>query len=276
MSEWIPGPWKATNEEYHADRSCESSSTLECFRKSVPLYYLIYVKGALHRPPAKQEQLLGSALHSLILEPETFTEEVAVAPVCDRRTTAGKAIWADFLARSTSARIILEAGQEHVLYRMADAISRHKVARNLLAQPGHTEYSVRWTDPDTEIRLKARYDRMIHDGPMLDLKTSSDPYPLAWGKSAATYGYHRQTAIYLASRQQLFCEDYGMLHIVIGTQEPHEVVVYRIAKADIQMGSDQVADSLMLMESCRRSDDWSSRFAETTQDINLPGFWAKN
>lgn len=76
---------KMTNAEYHADPAI-SKSDLDLINRS-PSYYK-YVKGNPRVQTAAM--LLGSAVHKLVLEPEDFGEEYAVAPLADRRTKPAK------------------------------------------------------------------------------------------------------------------------------------------------------------------------------------------
>ena len=49
---------------------------------------------------------LGRAIHSLVLEPDTFLAKYAVAKDFDRRTTEGKKLYAEFVALHEGKEII--------------------------------------------------------------------------------------------------------------------------------------------------------------------------
>lgn len=60
-----------------------------------------YAWSRAHPYPETPALRIGKATHSLALEGrEAFAAAFAVAPECDRRTTVGKALWADFTAAS--------------------------------------------------------------------------------------------------------------------------------------------------------------------------------
>src|ERR1700675_3243907 len=81
------GEWQVDGKCYHADRFCESASTLNAFRRNRREYYLRYVTGDL--PPVSSESLaLGIALHTLVLEPDSWEREYAIIPEGDGRTKA--------------------------------------------------------------------------------------------------------------------------------------------------------------------------------------------
>lgn len=46
--------------------------------------------------PATPALLFGQLIHKLLLQAKTFGDEFAVAPDIDKRTKAGKEVWADF------------------------------------------------------------------------------------------------------------------------------------------------------------------------------------
>lgn len=64
----------------------------------------------------------GTALHTQVLEPNEFTNRYAVAPDCDRRTTAGKAVYEAFVATNVG-KTTLKADDYAKIVRMA-SISR--------------------------------------------------------------------------------------------------------------------------------------------------------
>src|SRR5581483_10081660 len=96
-----------TNEEYHAHRAT-SHSTLEMFRRSRKLYHAIHVARTMDRPEPTAAMQLGTHVHCAVLEPERFEAEYVYAPKCDRRTTAGKAAYAEFCA-ATAGKTVIDA-----------------------------------------------------------------------------------------------------------------------------------------------------------------------
>ena len=71
----------------------------------------------------------GSAAHKMVLEPDTFFDEYAVAPACDRRTKEGKALYETFLEQSEGKTIIsaedLKTVQEIFNNRITDTVKLH-------------------------------------------------------------------------------------------------------------------------------------------------------
>lgn len=80
-------PENMTNAQYHAAEGV-SKSDLDLVHIS-PAHYKAR-KGNTAQTPA---MLIGSALHKLVLEQESFDKEFAVLPEIDRRTKEGKALY---------------------------------------------------------------------------------------------------------------------------------------------------------------------------------------
>lgn len=60
---------------------------------------MLHMKTAMEAPPKTTDALIfGQLFHTLVLEPDTYAKQFAVAPEVDRRTKAGKQEWEDFLA----------------------------------------------------------------------------------------------------------------------------------------------------------------------------------
>ena len=59
-----------------------------------------------HPEPQSPAFAFGSMVHKLLLEPETFDEEYAVAPEVDKRTKAGKEAWAAFCASAGEKAVV--------------------------------------------------------------------------------------------------------------------------------------------------------------------------
>jgi len=249
------GIWDVDNTAYHADCDCVSHSALEDFRSSAKRYFLRYVEQSLPRKLPTKEMQLGSALHVKLLEPERWEQLIAIAPDVDRRSKNGKAEWEAFLVGS-NGRIGIDEEQCALSDAMAESVQAHDTAPNLLSAEGRNELAIRWVDPVTGVLCKAKFDRLLDSGVIVDLKSASDPSPEGWARSAAQYGYHRQTAWYESGAEDIFHSNYIRLHIVVGTEGPHEVAVYELDEGSIKLGRDQNAVNLRRLAECRKSGRW--------------------
>ena len=85
----LPGIYDISNEEYHASEGLSRSAIME-LRRSPEHYYAKYVLNK--KSEATDSMIIGNAVHSFILEPNKFSDEFAIMPNIDGRTTEGKRV----------------------------------------------------------------------------------------------------------------------------------------------------------------------------------------
>lgn len=270
------GPWEVSNEDYHADTTHVSHSSLEKFRESIPLYEALYVSQTMPRFEATAPMLLGSAFDCRLLEPEKFRQRYFVTPDgIDRRTKIGKETWERCL-KEAGDRELLKKEDFETVDGMVAAWHKNEIASKLLTAGGKHQHSIRWTDPLTGIQCKARMDIWIAlaEGIIVDVKSAENPSPRAFARSAANLGYHRQDAMYREGvRRILGCDAPKFVFVVVGTSPPFEVMCCQLKPTDAQRGYDQNMVLLAELADRRSRDDWSSRWGQELQDLDLPP-WA--
>ena len=184
-----------SNHDYHRAPGV-SKSALDLIAVS-PSYY----KWAMDAPRDDTKTAAldeGTALHTLLLEPDLFHHQFAVAPECDRRTKDGKSEWAAFCEEvEASGKRVLDAPTMRRLMLMRESAMAHPTARFIFEQEGQNESSIFWTDEETGRQCKCRPDRYIwiDDQPVIiDVKKTADfdkfPYKVR------DYRYHVQAAMY--------------------------------------------------------------------------------
>lgn len=261
--------WSCTEAEYFASPRL-SRSGLEVFMKT-PALYAEQQLGA--RPDPTAAMRWGRLVHLRILEPHEFRRRVIVkAPDLNRRSNAGKAEFARIEAEGLLL-VSMEEGQQ--LERIANAVMAHPLAGRMVERSDR-EVSFTWTDEPTGIECRARLD-MVRFGrvpAIVDLKTSDDPSPREFGRSAAKYGYHRQAAFYSRPIREMTERDPAVFIIAVRSDPPHEVAVYEVEADDIAAADAQIDEAMVRLAACQASGRWQSPWElPTAQPLELPR-WA--
>ena len=267
----IPGIWDVDNATYHAECTVVGHSMLEDYRQSVRLYEERYITKTLQRDEPTPQMVLGTAVHALLLQPQQWQHLLAVAPAaCDRRTKLGKETWERFTAEC-DGKTIIAGDQFGTALAMADAVRRNELAHDLLADPGRSELAIRWEGPHG-VPCKAMFDRQLDVGISLDLKTAADPSPSAWPRAAASYGYHRQAALYILGREAVFGihPTVPFYHLVIGNRAPYDCVVYQLDADALMLGLTEIDDLLRDLAMRRATDQWRGRWDNEVFKVSLP------
>lgn len=253
-----------SNADYHG-HSAVSKSHLDKLAKSPAHYWAAYLDPDRVTPEPTLAMVLGTALHTAVLEPELWDATIAVPPQAfDRRTKAGKELALAF-EQESAGKLVLTPEDGDRIRRMADAVHKHPASSFLLDLPGLREASYFWTDEDTGIECKCRPDWHSTDRRLVvDVKTTEDASPRGFQQSVAKWRYHVQSAWYsrpLGAEQFLF--------ICVEKTPPYCVAVYAVTPAMFAAGA-RVADrDLALLAECRKSGRWPG-YSDEIQPIDLP------
>ena len=255
-----PGVYPGISFDDYARWDAINHSVLRHFRKTPAHAYWEWT----HQKESTTFQDLGHLIHFAVLEPERFAKEgPVVAPDVDRRTTLGKATWAEFVAANEGRAIVTEEDMR-TLRGIQDSVMRHATAREALYGVGASELSLVWDDRETGVTCKGRLDRAAEIGGwpcIVDLKTTSKPATThTFQNSVESYGYHEQAALYLRGAATLIPPDEGVtrkfIWLVAETEPPYCVRMFECDDAALDIGQKSIDDYLARFAACRESGAW--------------------
>lgn len=145
-----------------------------------------------------QTKDMGTALHALLLEPETYDDLILVSSVKGRNTKS----FENEVAENPN-NIVLTAEEAEQIKIMAGSVSAHPTASKLLKVAGPTECSVIVNDPIEMVNLKCRPDKNAVEsiGACIDIKKTADlskwRSDKEWLNPMFEFGYGHQAAFYL-------------------------------------------------------------------------------
>jgi hypothetical protein len=277
-------------EDYHAVHAM-SSSALKTLAQSPFHYWAAY--RAPGRPARKETRRMftGTLAHCSVLEPDAMAARYVVVPEdAPRRPTAAQwnakkpnadsaaamAWWTEFNA-GAAGREVVSADQYSATRQQVAAVLAVPELANLLGE-GYAESSVFWIDEATGVFSKARPD-WVHPLPdgrviLLDLKSTVDPAPQAFGRAIFNFGYHRQAAHYTqgftaATGREVAAFVFG----AVSAEYPFIAVPYMLDEESRLMGYADRARLMGLYAECERSNTWPA-FGDGVQLVSLPA-WAK-
>lgn len=221
---------------------------------------------------------LGSAVHTLLLEPHRFMDRHGVFAGA-RRSKAEKENWSSMVETFGDSNVIRSSDYENAK-RIRDAVYAHDAARGLLQRSTLRELTAIWDQPvkidgkTIPVRSKARIDALEQSGPVIltDLKTTRDNSPQWFAKALFELGYFRQFAQYSRALAANGIEVDHIACIAALNVQPYTVRVYSIPTRAIEAGGRDL--DLLYSEYARRDrdDDWRGDGGEAI-DIDLPE-WA--
>jgi exodeoxyribonuclease VIII len=234
--------------DYHKDTTKISKSGLDLINKS-PLHYW----DRYFNPNAQEKKTaaltFGSAVHTKILEPSEFDKKYAIAPTIDRRTKDGKSKWDDFVSAHTNHEIIT-SDDYALIERINEAVLDHHQSSLLLSKLTTVE------EVFTHEDMKCKPDGITSLNIVLDLKTTEDASPYAFGRSALKYRYDVQAAFYTDILEANGLTVEGFVFIAVEKTAPFAVAVYVIEDEDINKGREKYLENLKVWRECKDTGKW--------------------
>lgn len=249
----------------YAGMSAVNWSTLKHMLRS-PLAYKYALESTERRDtPA---MALGRAVHALVFDPETFSDDFCIWEGGTRR---GKE-WQSFVDDHEGATILKE-DEADLAAIIAAAVRTHPMTQPYLKVAGLFEQPLRWTDPDTGLPCKGRPDWIVPDlAALIDLKTCGSIDGRAFGNDAYKYGYHMQLAHYAAGVElALGWRPQQVLIVAVEKTAPHDVGVFEIDGETMALADIAVHELLRQVKACSDGNTWPGRYAEK-QALQLPAW----
>lgn len=257
--------------DYFAHRALSSTGARKILDSPAKFHYdqthEQATKAAFDLGHAVHERVLGVGAETVVIPADKLAKDGAAS------TTAAK----EFVAEAR------EAGQTPVkqdvydeMAAMTEAVLAHPMARILLEQTGNSEASVFATDPDTDVELRARFDRLPAGGSTpiaVDLKTARSASPRGFAKAAAEHGYHVQRGHYMDTYALTDAPELaGFVFVVVESEAPYLVGVYRLNTEFEQIGVQRAREARRIYADCLTTDTWPG-YSTDIVALMAP-FWA--
>ena len=160
---------------------------------------------------------IGTALHTLVLEPELFASEIAVFEKTRRSVKDYAAFCED-----NEGRTVITKAEHGIVKLMAQAVESDDTAVDLLE--GLHEVTVTGTHIATGVRCKGRFDNWCAaELAVVDLKSAKDASMSKRGfpKAIEDYGYFLSASLYADLAQAAFCTEAETVeHIWVVAEKP--------------------------------------------------------
>ncbi len=236
-------------------------------------------KYAEEHPEEPTEALVfGQVFHKLALEPESFAEEYAVAPVVDRRTKAGKQEWENFLEKSRGRTAVPLKTYAQAL-AMCETLAADPFAAKLL--DGQREVPYFWVDDLTGEECKCRVDCLntnFSQPIIVDLKSTSDASTEGFTRSAVNYGYDFQAAMYAEGVERNILQKPLFVFIAVEKDPPYAVNILQADELLMRRGRNLFREYIEIYHDCKVTGNWYGYLGKSNQinNLALPAWLARD
>lgn len=280
VQEKKPGIYDEPNKAYHAGCGVSSSELKKLLLSGA--HYDEYLRNP---PEQSKEMVLGSMVHTMLLEPEKFefeyhTGEFNVRRGKDYEAALKAAEGKTLVSREDveKAAAIVEGFKAHA----KDHPYLNGKQYNLLE--GVKEHSFYSTCPHTGILRKVRPDNITPTRVITDIKTTRNAGFDSFQKSIVDFGYYLSAAYYLQVVKDTIAQnpeqakELGLVTpevfciVAIESEAPHAVQTYFLNGESIRIGEQHVLKALKTLLECATTGKWEG-YPKKMVEIGLPN-WA--
>lgn len=242
-------------EGYHRSEGYSRSAIMTA-KTSLYHFWYKHLSGLYQSPGKSPEFIIGDALHTWALEPNLWEERFIVMPTCDRRTKAGKAIYAEFeeMIEGQDLQVISD-GDFLKVDSMARIIRQEGSLAESLIADAEIEESIFFTHKLTGLQCKVRPDIWNHSI-VGDLKTCKDASYRSFQSSSVKYGYFLQAAMIDAALDSIGIDMEKFVFIAIEKEAPYAMGLYLVEEDALQYGRDLFDNLMIKIAHAVEHDEW--------------------
>lgn len=262
-----------SNKDYHAHKESISRSAIMDFNKSAYTYWAKHINPERPESKVTSAMELGTAFHTLILEPHLFDKMYAIEPTKVLLKDVGRdnyELYKQKLAELESKnKTVLTFETMEKLLAMSKSLTSHEKAMAFILD-GKYEQSYFWIDEHSGLMAKARPD-ILHANIIVDLKTCDDASPRAFQRAMAESGYHVQGAMVQEGIRKLEEREVSnVVNVCVETKYPYSIGIYPIDESALEAGYVKFKQALLEIKHAKENNDYPHYL---TQTISLP-VWA--
>lgn len=249
---------------YHADITVQSCSLLKPILTSPAHYQAQFFSN----DTSTRSKDFGTLIHTLVLEPATFSQSYAVFPgKKDSRDADYKA----FVAANASRTVI-----DEMSLRAARSLSERLLSRTVRGRPfgdylneGIPEATIYFDDPATGTRCRVRVD-LLHPEITFDLKTTAYADRAAWIRHAVNLHYDMQAYMYSLAASLLYglSSPRPFIFITGESDAPHTANAFTAGATFIENGGRKYQNALSAYTACTAVNHWPGLDTEDVAEID--------
>ena len=216
--------------------------------------------------------ILGSVIHTLILEPQKLDDEYIIMPELNLRTNADKAVKAELEAEAKATNKTLVKSE---IFNQAEAVAKSFLKSSLSSfLRGEVKAEASFFGEIDGVKVKARPDLILPQQQIIiDFKTTSQVgggSADGFAKMAANFSYYIQASLYLEITK------YKQFYfIVLETAEPFMVGCYKLDAEALEFGKSEIRRAIEIYKNLGKYKSplyLNNLDFSKVQEINLPSW----
>ena len=233
-----------TNNDYHSLDKYWSSTQIKYMADNSPLHFKAKYIDKILEPREQTESLaLGSLIHCLTLDPDSFAREFLILPELNLRTKEGREI-RDSILKENPGKTIIKQETLQVAHEMVASILRTSRAVDLL-KGLKKELAYFWTCPYSGLPLRAKADAI--GASLVELKTVMSARKDDFEKQVDNLNYDLALWHYVTGAKiqpEFGALEGGVWFIAIEKEPPYVCEVYEAHESVLEVGQAKWLDAI--------------------------------
>jgi hypothetical protein len=226
-----------------------SYSSIKQFKRS-PLHYYTYLTEP--REPASDAQKLGSLVEQYLLNPEKVDKYFFVIGTIDRRSNAGKELFANAVIEAGN-RTIVTPEMVETAKLCAAQVMNNPFAKELVENKRYSQLKLEWIEKQFKLPCigYVDFDSVLSTGVYsVELKTTRNADFDAFCYDLFKMQYHLQPAMYSIGYHKMRYEFPRFVWIVVETCAPYGVNVIEFPDKELQKVKNEVLGLMSAFRMC--------------------------
>ena len=211
---------------------------------------------------------LGTAIHTALLEPDRYAAEYVLLREVKVRTASEY----KQAVKVHGRELVLVSHEADKVAGMQEAVLSNELMRSRLNGEGWRELSLFVRDPDTGVLVRVRFDLLLTDGTIVDVKKTQDARPDAFSRAIDNYGYDLSAALYADALQWATGEEGQFEFAAVEEEMPHGHKLYRPCDTTLNEGRRKYREALATFANCEYIGVWPSLPCDAPELISLPAY----
>ncbi len=269
-------------EDYISNKEYISSHGLMDILRS-PFHYK---KGLEKAKEPTKAMIIGSAFHSLLLEPKEFDKEYMIfnKPERDKTMASKENKLALLEMKEKCGNKLLMEDEFDIIQNMKNEAISNKRIMELMDIKGYVEQSIYFEDQEFKVKAKIRPDKnCIDNDTLIDVKTTNNASPDDFARQCMNFNYDLQLAFYADTLSELSKSKYTNIFIIaIENQYPYACQVYNCVELGfIDIGRKKYKKAMAEYVECLKTKKWKGyeKYSENEYgiiDLKLPPWYLRS
>lgn len=207
----------------------------------------------------------GSALHTLVFEPETYAERFTTYTASKSKGEGARKAWEAFQDEAKGRGLtILDADEAERAQGCAAAV-RAKASAYIAPSKGRAEIPITWRDAETGLVCKSRLDWLTINRVLVELKSTRSTDEHNFANQAWKLGYFHAQMFYsmgVAAATGCTIEEIPFLFVAVESEPPYDVALFEPCEESRYAALEDVRKLMARLAECQRTQRWPGRYDE--------------